>query len=58
MIQTLLRKWAYALPYANSEARQAALTPWLRFYNEQRPHAALNHRPPISRLVSATEQRS
>ena len=58
MIQTLLRKWAYALPYANSEARQAALTPWLRFYNEQRPHAALNHRPPISRLISAAEQRS
>jgi len=58
MIQTLLRKWAYAVPYATSEARQAALTPWLRFYNEQRPHAALNRRPPISRLVSAAEQRS
>jgi transposase InsO family protein len=58
MIQTLLRKWAYAVPYANSQVRQAALTPWLRFYNEQRPHAAINHRPPISRLVSAAEQRS
>jgi len=57
MIQTLLRKWAYAVPYPNSAARQAALRPWLRFYNEQRPHAALNHRPPLSRLVSATEQR-
>ncbi len=58
MIQTLLRQWAYAVPYATSAARQAALTPWLRFYNEERPHASLNHRPPISRLVSVAEQRS
>jgi transposase InsO family protein len=58
MIQTLLRKWAYAVPYATSAERQAALGPWLRFYNEERPHAALNHRPPLSRLVSVAEQRS
>ncbi len=58
MIQTLLRQWAYAIPYANSEHRRAALAPWLRFYNEERPHASLNHQPPISRLVSVAEQRS
>ena len=58
VIQTLLRQWAYAVPYANSEQRREALGAWLRFYNEERPHASLNNRPPISRLVSVAEQRS
>ena len=35
VIQTLLRKWAYAVPYATSAQRRAALVPWLRFYNER-----------------------
>ena len=58
MIQTLLRKWAYAVAYANSEQRRAALTTWLRFYNEERPHASLNRQTPISRLAQFAEQRS
>jgi transposase InsO family protein len=58
VIQTLLRKWAYAVPYANSAQRRAALAPWLRFYNEERPHASLNHQTPISRLAQFAEQRS
>ena len=29
-IQTLQRKWAYAVPYATSEQRRAALPDWLR----------------------------
>jgi transposase InsO family protein len=57
-IQTLMRKWAYAVPYANSQARQAALTPWLRFYNEERPHASLNRQTPTERLAQFAEQRS
>lgn len=57
-IQTLLRKWAYAVPYANSQARRDALTPWLRFYNEERPHASLNRQTPIGRLAQFCEQRS
>jgi transposase InsO family protein len=57
-IQTLIRKWAYAVPYATSEQRRAALAPWLRFYNEERPHASLNRQTPISRLVQFAEQRS
>ncbi len=40
VIQTLLRKWAYAVPYAGSAHRRAALTTWLRFYNEERPQLA------------------
>lgn len=58
MIQTLLRKWAYARPYANSAHRRAALRTWLRFYNEDRPHASLNRQTPISRLAQFAEQRS
>jgi transposase InsO family protein len=56
MIQTLLRKWAYAIPYANSTQRHAALAPWLQFYNEERPHASLNRQTPISRLAQFAEQ--
>jgi transposase InsO family protein len=58
VIQTLLRKWAYAVPYANSAQRCAALAPWLRFYNEERPHASLNRQTPINRLAQFAEQRS
>jgi transposase InsO family protein len=57
-IQTLLRKWAYAAPYATSEHRRAALVPWLRFYNEEKPHASLHRQTPISRLAQFAEQRS
>jgi transposase InsO family protein len=52
-IQTLLREWAYAQPYATSQARRQALRPWLRYYNRLRPHASLRHQPPITRLQSA-----
>jgi len=52
MIQTLLREWAYALPYSNSSKRAKALKPWLAYYNRQRPHTALSHRPPFTRLPS------
>jgi transposase InsO family protein len=49
-IQTSLREWAYARPFATSHERTAALAPWLDHYNTARPHAALAHRPPASRL--------
>jgi transposase InsO family protein len=57
-IQTLIRKWAYVQPYANSAHRRAALAPWLRFYNEEKPHASLNRQTPVSRLAQFAEQRS
>ena len=31
-IQTLLREWAYRVPYRSSARRTAALGPYLRFY--------------------------
>ena len=49
-IQTSLREWAYARPFATSQARTAALRPWLDHYNTARPHAALAHQPPATRL--------
>ena len=49
-IQTSLREWAYARPFATSHERTAALVPWLDHYNTARPHAALAHQPPLTRL--------
>jgi transposase InsO family protein len=52
-IQTLQREWAYAVVYRTSEHRARALTPWLDFYNQQRPHGALGHQAPATRLPAA-----
>jgi len=49
-IQTSLREWAYARPYASSQERSMALMPWLDHYNTARPHTALAHHPPAARL--------
>jgi len=49
-IQTLLREWAYARPYAHSWRRAKALDPWLRYYNHRRPHGSLGGQAPFSRL--------
>jgi transposase InsO family protein len=49
-IQTLIRGWAYAMPYANSWRRTQALHRWLRHYNLERPHAALGYQPPCVRF--------
>jgi transposase InsO family protein len=49
-VQTSLREWAYARPYESSQQRQAALQPFLDHYNWLRPHSALNHQPPMTRI--------
>jgi transposase InsO family protein len=49
-IQTLLREWAYALPYRSSDTRAADLPRWLRHYNHERSHASLAARSPIAWL--------
>lgn len=54
-IQTLLREWAYVIPYARSARRTAALAPWLRHYNTRRPHSALAYQPPCSRFRRAAQ---
>jgi transposase InsO family protein len=49
-IQTLLREWAYAVPYLTSKARTRVLPRWLRHYNRKRPHGSLDGQPPFRRL--------
>ena len=49
-IQSSIREWAYAKPFATSAQRQAAMHPWLHDYNTARPHSALGGKPPVSRL--------
>lgn len=49
-IRTMLAGWAYGAIYRNSHERTAALPGWLERYNWQRPHGALNHKPPGARL--------
>ena len=49
-VQTSLREWAYARPYESSLQRHAALQPLIDRYNWLRPHSALNHQPPITRI--------
>jgi transposase InsO family protein len=52
-IQTLLREWAYAVRYETSQHRTLALGPWIGYYNHRRPHGALSHKPPATRLPAA-----
>jgi len=53
LIQTLLREWAYRVPYRSSARRTAALAPYLRFYNHRRPHTSLGRRSPWMRFQEA-----
>lgn len=52
-IQTMLREWAYAAAYSSSTHRRRALPHWLDYYNHHRPHSALGHKTPASRLNAA-----
>jgi transposase InsO family protein len=49
-IQTALREWAYARPYASSSERSDAINPWLHHYNHHRPHAGIQGATPAARL--------
>jgi transposase InsO family protein len=48
-IRTMLAGRAYGAIYASSRERTQALDGWLWHYNHRRRHAALGHRPPVSR---------
>ena len=52
-IQTLQRRWTYRRPYRTPAIRTAALRPWIKQYNHQRPHRALGMIPPMERLREA-----
>jgi transposase InsO family protein len=49
-IQTTLREWAYARPYASSDERAEAIKPWTDNYNLNRPHAGIKGLTPWSRV--------
>ena len=49
-IQTSLREWAYARPYASSAERAHAITEWANRYNLDRPHAGIGGISPWQRL--------
>jgi transposase InsO family protein len=49
-IQTSLREWAYAKPYACSNQRAQAIGPWTNSYNLSRPHAGIGGLTPWQRL--------
>ena len=50
-IQTCKRDWAYARPYHHSDARTAALRPFLCFYNCYRLHWGIGRKTPRLRLA-------
>ncbi len=56
--QTLKREWGLGQTYRSSDHRAAALTHWLNYYNERRPHSSLGGRPPISRVHNVPRQDS
>ena len=54
-VQTSLREWAYARPYRSSALREAALQPFIHHYNWHRPHSALAHQPPMTRIPAVND---
>jgi transposase InsO family protein len=56
--QTLKREWGLGQIYRSSDHRARALSHWLSYYNERRPHSSLGSRPPISRVHNVPRQDS
>lgn len=56
--QTLKREWALGQIYRSSDHRATALSHWLDYYNERRPHSSLGGRSPISRVHNVSRQDS
>ena len=55
LIQTMTREWAYARSYDSSDQRASFLPSYLHDYNFHRPHSALGHQPPASRLPKTAD---
>ncbi len=56
--QTLKREWALGEIYRSSDHRARALSHWLNYYNERRPHSSLGGRSPLSRVHNLPRQDS
>ena len=53
-IGTMVRKWAYARPYLSNAERLAALSAFVDFHNQRRPHTALGGLPPADVVSSVS----
>ena len=56
--QTLKHEWGLGQVYRSSDHRAQALTHWLNYYNQRRPHSSLGGQPPISRVHNVPRQDS
>jgi transposase InsO family protein len=54
--RALKREWALGQIYRSSDHRARAMSHWLRYYNERRPHSSLGGRSPISRVHNVPRQ--
>lgn len=54
--QTLKREWALGQVYRTSDHRAQALSHWLSYYNQRRPHSSLGGQPPTSRVHNLPRQ--
>ena len=54
--QTLKREWALGQIYHSSDHRAEALSHWVNYYNQRRPHSSLGGQPPISRAHNVPRQ--
>ena len=54
-IQSALREWAYGIAYNHSTERTDMLAKWQHHYNWHRPHAGIGGKPPMFRLMSASD---
>lgn len=54
--QTLKRERGLGRVYRSSEHHAQALSHWLTYYNERKPHSSLGGRPPISRVHNVPRQ--
>lgn len=50
-IQTMLREWACAIPFPSSHLQAIALSRWLAWYNQHRPHSSLARQSPAQALA-------
>lgn len=51
---TMKVEWLYVRPYHSDDERTDALAGFLNTYNHERPHSALGHKPPASRVPVST----
>lgn len=54
--RTLKDEWLYATTYRSETERRQALTRYLHYYNNHRPHTAIGNKPPITRVTNLPEQ--